>query len=230
MVILTSLTPNRYPALPYTGISFEWYVETFNDREIIESMIVSVYVATASGLLAAVIGTTTALGVVRGNSSHKTIISTVILLPMVISPVIAGFALIRYFSIVNLPTGYPALIVGHTTLVLPFVFLLVRSQLLTFDRDLERASRMLGADRTLTFINVTLPLITPGIIAGFFIAFVISFGEFTATQFLVEPGLTTIPILIYDMVVSGLTPVVSVIATVLVVMMVLFSAISEYLS
>ena len=230
MVMLTSLTPERYPTLPYDGVTLEWYVETFTDRQIVGSILTSFYVGTASGFLATVVGTVAAFGFVRGDFPYKDELSTIILLPMVISPVIVGFALIRYFNLANLPSGYPALIVGHTTLTLPFVFLLVRSQLLTFDRDLERASRMLGADRTLTFMNVTLPLMAPGIIAGFFIAFIISFGEFTASQFLVEPGLRTIPIVIYNMLVTGLTPVVSAIATALVVMMLLLAAIAEYLS
>ncbi|WP_436348739.1 ABC transporter permease [Natronorubrum sp. FCH18a] len=230
MVILTSLTTERYPTLPYNGLTLDWYVETFTDRQVVSSILVSFYVGTAAGILATVVGTVAAFGFVRGDFPYKEELSTVILLPMVISPVIVGFALIRYFSLTNLPSGYPALIVGHTTLTLPFVFLLVRSQLLTFDRDLERASRMLGADRPLTFMNVTLPLMAPGILAGFFIAFILSFGEFTASQFLVEPGLRTIPIVIYNMLVTGLTPVVSVVATVLVVMMLLLAAIAEYLS
>lgn len=230
MVVLTSFTTGRYPALPYDGFTLEWYAETFSDRKIVNSMFLSFYVAAASGILATVISTAAAFGFVRGEFPYKEELSTAMLLPMIISPVIVGFALLRYFSLVDVPTGYPALVAAHTTLTLPFVFLLVRSQLLTFDRDLERASRMLGADRTLTFMNVTLPLLAPGIIAGFFLAFIISFGEFTASQFLVKPGQSTIPIVIYDMLVTGLTPVVSVIATVLVVMMVTLAGISEYYS
>ena len=102
-------------------------------------------------------------------------------------PIITEIALVRYFSAIELPAGYLVLIVGHTVLSLPYMFLRVRSELVTYDQDLERASRILGADPVTTFRHVTGPIISPASLAGAFIAFVVSFGEFTATQFLISP-------------------------------------------
>ena len=199
IVVLTSFTTQTFPGIPQEGLSVEWYEQLLQDEKLLNALTVSLVVATGSAILSAAIGTVSAVGFVRAEFPYKQQISTVMLLPMIISPVITGIALVRYFGTIQLPSGYPALILGHTVLALPYVFLLVRSELLTFDQDLERASRVLGADPVTTFRHVTGPIISPAILAGGFIAFVVSFGEFTATQFLISPSTSTVPVVIYTM-------------------------------
>jgi len=219
IVVITSFTPQTFPGIPSEGISLRWYRELLVDEQLIGALRVSLIIAICSSVLSACIGTIAAFGFVRGEFPYKEQISTVMLLPMIISPVITGIALVRYFGQLNLPSGYPALILGHTVLSLPYVFLLVRSELATFDQDLERASRVLGADPVRTFRHVTGPIISPSILAGTFIAFVVSFGEFTATQFLISPETSTVPVVIYTMLRTGLTPTINALSVVLIVVM-----------
>jgi len=228
IVILTSFTGQTFPAIPYDGISLQWYTELLTDSQLLGALVTSFIVATAASLLAVAFGTAAAVGFVRAEFPYKQQLSTVMLLPMIISPVITGIALIRYFGMVDVSSGYPALIVGHSILTVPYVFLLVRSQLVTFDKDLEKASRVLGADPTVTFMNVTAPIISPALLAAFFVAFVVSFGEFTATQFLIAPGSSTVPVEIYSMLRTGLTPTINALSTVLVVVMVAAALLSRY--
>lgn len=230
IVVITSFTTRSFPAIPQEGASLEWYGELLTDQKLLDALTVSLIVATASAILSAIIGTIAAIGFVRGEFSYKEQISTAMLLPMIISPVITGIALIRYFSTIELSSGFPALILGHTVLSLPYVFLLVRSELLTFDRDLERASRVLGADPVTTFRHVTGPIISPAILAGGFIAFVVSFGEFTATQFLISPETSTVPVVIYTMLRTGLTPTINALSVVLIVIMLVMALGSRKLS
>ena len=184
----------------------------------------------AAAILAGVIGTITAFGFVRSELPYRETLATFLLLPLMISPVITGVAILRYSSAVGFPRGYPSIILAHSVLALPYVFLIVRSQLLTFDERLEDASRLMGANQLETVFNVTLPNIAPGIAAGMLLAFIISFGEFTATQFLVTPGTTTIPVIIFTMISTGMTPEISALATVLVVLLVIIGAVSEIIS
>ncbi len=230
IVILTSFTTQNFPAIPQDGFSLKWYGQLLADQQLIDALMVSLVVATASAVLSAIIGTIAAIGFVRGEFPYKEQISTIMLLPMIISPVITGIALVRYFSTIELPSGFPALVVGHTVLSLPYVFLLVRSELVTFDQDLERASRVLGADPVTTFRYVTGPIISPAILAGSFIAFVVSFGEFTATQFLISPGTSTVPVVIYTMLRTGLTPTINALSVVLIVVMLVVALSSQKLS
>ncbi|WP_178916185.1 ABC transporter permease [Natronomonas gomsonensis] len=230
IVVITSFTPQAFPGIPQGELSLRWYSELMGDERLLNALKVSLIVATASSILSAIIGTIAAFGFVRGEFPYKEQISTIMLLPMIISPVITGIALVRYFGSLSLPSGYPALILGHTVLSLPYVFLLVRSELVTFDRDLERASRVLGAGPAATFRHVTGPIISPAIIAGSFIAFVVSFGEFTATQFLISPGTSTVPVVIYTMLRTGLTPTINALSVVLIVVMLVVALSSRRLS
>lgn len=230
IVVVTSFTTQGFPAIPLEGISFKWYSELLTDQTLLDALTVSLIVATASAVLSAIIGTIAAIGFVRGTFPYKEQISAVMLLPMIISPVITGIALVRYFNTISLPSGFPALILGHTVLSLPYVFLLVRSELLTFDQDLERASRVLGANPVTTFRHVTGPIISPAILAGAFIAFVVSFGEFTATQFLISPDTSTVPVVIYTMLRTGLTPTINALSVVLIVVMLVVALSSRKLT
>lgn len=230
IVVVTSFTPQTFPGIPREGFSLRWYSELFSDENLIGALRVSIVVAICSSILSACLGTVAAFGFVRGEFPYKEQISTVMLLPMIISPVITGIALVRYFGSLSLPSGYPALILGHTVLSLPYVFLLVRSELATFDRDFEKASRVLGADPVTTFRHVTGPIISPSILAGAFIAFVVSFGEFTATQFLISPETSTVPVVIYTMLRTGLTPTINALSVVLIIVMIVVALSSRRLS
>jgi ABC-type spermidine/putrescine transport system permease subunit II len=230
IVVLTSFTTQTFPAIPKDGFSLEWYGQLLQDEKLLGALTVSLVVATASAILSAIVGTIAAVGFVRSTFPYKQQISTVMLLPMIISPVITGIALVRYFGTIQLPSGYPALVLGHTVLSLPYVFLLVRSELLTFDENLERASRVLGADPVTTFRHVTGPIVSPAILAGGFIAFVVSFGEFTATQFLISPDTSTVPVVIYTMLRTGLTPTINALSVVLIVVMLVVALSSRRLT
>jgi len=105
----------------------------------------------------------------------------------------------------------------HTLLALPYAFLIVRSRLYLFDETLEDAAMTLGADRLVTFREITLPQIAPAIITAMVLSFVISFGEFTASQFWVQRETTTVPVVIYSMVRTTITPKVNVLATLVLV-------------
>ncbi|SEH14973.1 spermidine/putrescine transport system permease protein [Natronorubrum sediminis] len=220
IVVLTSFTVSEQPTIPYDGVTLEWYVELLYNSRIYDSIISSVIVGVAASLLAGAIGTATAFGFVRSEIPYKETLATVMLLPIMISPVIIGLALLRFGGTVGMSSGYPVIILTHTVLTFPFVFLIVRSRLLTFDTQLEDASRTLGANNIETVCNVTLPLLAPAVAAGMLLAFVISFGEFTATQFLTGAGSQTVPIYIYNQIGTGLSPEISALATVLVVVMI----------
>lgn len=226
IIILTSFTPRSFPTIPTDEFSVIWYLELVRNAEIMGALVTSLVVATISSLLAGALGTATAFGFVRSDLPHKETLSTLMLLPLMISPVITGLALIYYFGELGVGTGFITIVFGHTVLTFPYVFLIVRAELATFDQELEKASRILGAGPLESVVNITLPNIFPALFSGVLIAFVVSFGEFTATQFWTSPGTTTVPVIIYTMTRSGLSPEISALSTILVVVMFSAAAIS----
>lgn len=230
IVLLTSFTIQSAPSIPYDGVTLEWYMTLADNSRVIGALRVSFIAATVAAVVAGIVGTVTAFGFVRSDLPYQESLATFLLLPLMISPVITGVAILRYGSALGIPRGYPTIVLAHSVLALPYVFLIVRARLLTFDERLEDASRTMGANRIETVFNVTLPNITPAIVAGMLLAFIISFGEFTATQFLVTPGTTTVPVIIYTMISTGMTPEISALATVLVILLVAIGIASEVLS
>ncbi|MFD1635106.1 ABC transporter permease [Haloplanus ruber] len=227
LVIITSLTTSSVPTIPTDGLSLQWYGELAGSSQILNALVVSTVVAVASAVVSGLIGTITAFGFVRSDFPYKQTVSTVLLLPLMISPVITGLAIVQYAGMIRLPGDYPVLILGHVVLTLPYVFLIIRARLVTFDETLEQASLIMGANWLETALNVTLPIISPSVFTGALIAFVVSFGEFTATQFLISPGTTTVPVIIYTELRTGLTPTISALATVLAVIMLVAAVIGE---
>ncbi|MFB6082380.1 MAG: ABC transporter permease [Halanaeroarchaeum sp.] len=217
VVVLVSFNPTKYPSFPPEGLSLEWYRQFFTDDRLLSALGNSLIVAAGSSIVAGVVGLVASLGFVRRTFRAKNVLSSLLFLPMLISPVVIGVALTAFLTEIGMQKSYLFLIVGHSTLVLPYVFVTVRAQLYGFDRSIEEAALTLGANELETFFAVTLPLVAPGLAAGMLLAFVISFGEFTATQFWVQPETVTAPIEIYTMVRTSLTPKINAMATVLIV-------------
>jgi len=217
VVVLISITPTQYPTFPPEGFSLDWYAEFLTSDRLLDALWNSVLVAAGSAIVAGVVGLISALGFVRREFEYKNVLSSLLFLPMLISPVVIGVALTAFLTSVGMEKNYLLLVIGHSTLVLPYVFVTVRAQLFGFDRSMEEAARTMGANELETFFEVTLPTIMPGIGAGMLLAFVISFGEFTATQFWVQPDTVTAPIEIYTMVRTSLTPEINAMATILMV-------------
>lgn len=215
VVVLVSFNPTKYPSFPPRGLSLDWYAAFVTDDRLLSALWNSLIVASGSALVAGAVGLIAALGFVRRRFRGKNALSSLLFLPMLISPVVVGVALTAFLTSIGVQKSYLFLIAGHSTLVLPYVFVTVRAQLYGIDRSIEEAALTLGANELETFTEMTLPLVMPGLGTGMLLAFVISFGEFTATQFWVQPATVTAPIEIYTMVRTSLTPKINAMATVL---------------
>jgi spermidine/putrescine transport system permease protein len=109
--------------------------------------------------------------------------------------------------------GLTTVILAHVAFNVAFVTVTVRARLADFDRSLEEAARDLYANEWATFRHVTLPLIMPGILAGALLAFTMSLDDFVVTFFTSGPGSTTLPLRIYSMVKTGITPEINALST-----------------
>jgi putrescine transport system permease protein len=136
--------------------------------------------------------------------------------------VITGLALLLMFVTLERLIGWPAergivtVIIAHTTLSLTYVYLVIRSRLLDFDRSLEEAAADLGARPVRVFTSITLPLIAPSLLTGWLLAFALSLDDVVLASFLSGPGATTLPIVIFSSVRLGVTPEINALASVII--------------
>jgi putrescine transport system permease protein len=130
--------------------------------------------------------------------------------------VITGLSLLLLFVAVGLDRGFWTIILAHNTFSMCFVAVVVQSRLITFDRSLEEAALDLGCPPLKTFLQITLPLIAPAIVAGWMLGFTLSLDDLVIASFTTGPGATTLPMKIYSQVRLGVTPEINAVCTILI--------------
>src|SRR5688500_1133528 len=136
------------------------------DQQWSRGFVHSAQVAVLTAILATVLGTLGALGLVRGRFPGNELANALILSPLLLPVVIVAFSFFSYFVLVMLQGSLPGLVLAHTALAVPFVVVNVATVLRTMDRNLEVAAANLGADPLQTFWRITLPIILPGVVTG----------------------------------------------------------------
>ena len=147
--------------------------------------------------------------------------------------IVTAVALLIFFAIIKVATGYQGmgyLIVAHTAFCIPFAYLPIRARLQGMDLSLERAAADLYATPWLTFKRITLPIMAPGIMAGFMLAFVISLDDVVISEFVKTPGQETLPTYMLGQLRRVVTPEVNAISSVLLAISILFVALFFFLN
>jgi putative spermidine/putrescine transport system permease protein len=165
---------------------------------------VSVLVGISVAILATLVGTAAAFGLVRGRVIGRGALQAFFHLPVQIPFVVTGAVFLQfYYQLgpllgINLLHGVTGLIIAHLFVAIPYSVGAVSAVLARFDATLEEAAESLGATRWGIFLQITLPVISPGVMAGAFYAFIVSFGDVPVALFLVTGQWTTLPVLIFQ--------------------------------
>ena len=223
VVIIFSFNTSKMNIL-WEGFTFQWYGSFFQNRSLMDALMNTLIIAVASTAISTVIGTIGAVGMGKYRYFGKDIIDYLLYIPVVIPEVVLGIALLCVFSICQIPLGLFSITIAHATFCIPFVVITVRARLAGFDGFLEEAAMDLGANRLHTFMKVTLPLLLPGVISGALLAFSLSLDDVIISFFVSGPNSITLPVKIFSMVKTGVTPEVNALST--IIMLVVMVAIS----
>lgn len=205
----------------WEGFSLAWFAEALGDRGLRAGLKVSVIVATASAVLATAIGTSAALAVVKRPFAGQNLFSTLVIAPLVLPEIVLAVGLLVATVWTGVSLGYGTLIAGHVLVSVPFSFLIVRAAASGLDPRLDEAAADLGANGRQIFVRVTLPLLLPAILSAFLLCAVISFDNFVVSTFVSGVGSTPLPIQIYAMLKTGLTPKINALGAMLIAVNVL---------
>lgn len=200
----------------WTGFSLDWYQQALSDRGLQNGLKVSAIVAVISAALATAIGTSAALAIVKREFSGKTLFSTTLIAPLVLPEIVLAVGILVATVWMGMALGYTTLIAGHVLVSVPFSFLIVRAAASGLDPRLDEAAADLGANGPQTFVRVTLPLLAPAILSSALLCAVISFDNFVISTFVSGVGTTPLPIQIYAMLKTGLTPKINALGTMLI--------------
>jgi spermidine/putrescine transport system permease protein len=211
----------------WRGFTFKYYEKAWNNESLIEAFVNSLAIAVVNTVVATVLGVLVAIALWRFRFPGKAAYEGFMALPIVIPEICMGVAMMAFFARIGWPTGLPwpltlsNIMIAHIAFSFPFVAVTVRGRLVGFNRELEDASKDLGASEWQTMRYIVLPYLRPGIIAGALIAFTLSLDDFVITFFTAGPNSITLPVKIFSMVRFSVTPEVNAASTVLIVITVI---------
>ncbi len=220
IIIPMSFSSSRFLQFPPRGFSLQWYAEYFGSRNWISATLRSFQVGILTMVFATILGTLASLAIVRGDFKGKKLLYGMILSPIIIPVIITSVAVYYIFANLRMVGSIWGLVLAHTVLALPFVVVNVTATLQGFDITLERASLSLGANRLVTFLRVTFPMIWPGIISGALFAFITSFDEVVVAIFLCGSK-PTLPKQMWDGIRVSINPTITAVASLLIIFSVL---------
>lgn len=209
----------------WRGFTWENYPKAWNNSAIYDAMLNSLTIAFITTFFATIIGTLVAVLLWRFKFPFRAAYEGAMTLPIVIPEVCMGVALLMFFSATGMtstfanaiwPFNLGTIIIAHVAFCFPFVAIVVRSRLVGFNKQLEEASKDLGASEWQTFTKILVPYMMPGLVAGALLAFTLSLDDFVITFFTSGPETVTFPVKIYSMVKTGVKYEVNAASTVLI--------------
>ena len=217
----------------WQGFTLKYYEKALNNASLIEAFVNSLTIAAVSTFLSLILGALAALALWRFRFPGKAGFDGALALPIVAPEICLGVAMLVFFAkVLPWPQGLPwpmnlgAIIIAHVSFSFPFVAVVVRARMASFNRELEEAARDLGASEWRTLKDVILPHMAPSLIAGAFLAFTLSLDDFVITFFTSGPDTVTFPVKVYSMVRFSVTPEVNAASTLLIVLTVVLTAIA----
>ena len=219
LIVALSLNSGEFLAFPIEGLSLRWFAELYASRQFMDAIGYSLRIAAVATAVSGVIGTISAIYVVRHAGRAQGALRLFLMAPLLIPEILTAIALLFFMYHIGVGTKYSIGIqIGHIVITLPYVFLNVASSLFNFDRSMEEAARSLGASRLITFRRITLPMIKPGVITGCLFAFIISFDVFNISLLLKGIGTSTLPIQLFDYLRWDFDPTAAAVSSISIVM------------
>jgi putrescine transport system permease protein len=222
IMIIYSFNSSRLVTV-WAGWSTKWYGELLNDGQIASAAWTSFLVAFWAATIGIVFGIMIGYCLARmPRFKGRLLLSGMATAPIVMPEVVTGLSLLLLFISLEQLVGWPdgrgltTVIIAHATFAMAFVAVVVQGRLADFDASIEEAAMDLGARQPWIFFTITLPVIMPAVIAGWLLAFTLSFDDLVIASFVSGPGSTTLPMLVFSKVRLGVTPEINALATIIV--------------
>lgn len=229
MLIIYSFNESKLVTV-WGGFSTKWYGKLLDNRQILNAAWLSLKIAVVSSLAAVALGTMAGYALARIKRFRgSTLFAGMVSAPMVMPDVITGLSMLLLIIQVQgllqgalgndvswLDRGFFTIFLGHTTLCMAYITVVIRSRLVELDQSLEEAAMDLGARPMKIFFVITLPLIMPAIASGFLLGITLSLDDLVITSFLSGPGSSTLPQVIFSKIRLGLDPQMNVLATIMI--------------
>ena len=213
----------------WRGFTTRFYAKALGNDQLVEALFNSLTIAALATIVSLALGAVAAVMLWRFRFPLKGAVDGTISLPIIVPEICLGVAFLMFFAAIGWPTDlvWPfnlgAITIAHITFCFPFVTMVVRSRLASFNREQEEAARDLGASEWQVFRDVLIPHIKPALVAGALLSFTLSLDDFVITYFTSGPDTITFPVKVYSMVRFSVTPEVNAASTLLIIITVILT-------
>jgi spermidine/putrescine transport system permease protein len=219
---------SKFPSiLPWKGFTLRWFVDFFNDTDMIAASGNTIIVAIAVVAMAVPIGTAGALLLNSLKGRSRTILYAVMIAPVLTPGAVIGISTLLFWYKFQVPAGLHLSALGQTSFIASYVMLMVLARLQSFDPALEEAALDLGATHSQMLRRVLLPHLYPALIAGSVLAFFQSVENYNTTQF-TRGAQTTLTVYFGSKGRSGITPTINALGVILIVLTLVGAVAFEY--
>jgi putative spermidine/putrescine transport system permease protein len=215
-VFVLSFNSSRWMIFPPPGWTLKWYEQFFASPAWRQALVTSLQTAVIVAALALALGLPASFALVRGRFRGKELLNAFFTAPLIVPLIITGIAIYGLVLRAGLSGTVTALVLAHLVIALPFTITMISNSLRSFDVSLEKAAQVCGASPLRALFSVTLPAIKQGILAGTLFAFLISWDEVVLAVFMAGTETQTVPVKMWTMVRSDITPEVAAAAGVMI--------------
>jgi spermidine/putrescine transport system permease protein len=216
----------------WQGVSLRWYADIFVGPEAEKFKLAarnSLIIAVIAAITATSIATAASIGMIRGGDFRgKPASFALISLPIMVPEIVSAVATLIFFSAIGFKLGILSILIAHIVFCIPFAYLPIAARLQGIEASYEEAAQDLYAGRWATYRYVLMPLMWPGILSGFLLAFIISLDDFIITNFVKGAGIETLPTAIFGSVKQGIKPNIMALSTLMLLVSVLLVTLSFF--
>ena len=217
ILVTNSFNEDRY-GLSWKGFSWNWYERLFNNDTLIQAAFHSVTIAFFAATLATIVGGLTAIALYRFRFRGKQAVSGMLFIVMMSPDIVMAVSLLALFMVVGISFGFWSLLLAHVTFCLPYVTVTIFSRLNGFDARMLEAAKDLGASEVTILRKIILPLALPAVVSGWLLSFTISLDDVVVSSFVSGVSYEILPLRIFSLVKTGVTPEVNALATIMIVL------------
>ena len=229
ILVTNSFNEDRY-GLSWKGFSWNWYERLFNNDTLIQAAFHSVTIAFFAATLATIVGGLTAIALYRYRFRGKQAVSGMLFIVMMSPDIVMAVSLLALFMVVGISLGFWSLLLAHVTFCLPYVTVTIFSRLNGFDSRMLEAAKDLGASEVTILRKIILPLALPAVVSGWLLSFTISLDDVVVSSFVSGVSYEILPLRIFSLVKTGVTPEVNALATIMIVLSLVLVVLSQIIT
>jgi putative spermidine/putrescine transport system permease protein len=205
IVVTTSFTDSYSLKFPPPTFGVRWYSALWTDSpDLARAALTSLQVSVTATAISTILAGAAALAITKRRQTWARLLDSLFMSPMMLPPLALGLALLAYFNMLGAGVSMTTLIIGHVAITTPYILRTTVASYSQLDPLMLESARSLGARPWFMFRTVTLPLIAPGLAAGAFIAFMVSFDNVAISLFLSDARSEVLPVRLWTIIESNL--------------------------